>query len=87
MARYYETAESFLFFASQSLFSTTDAHLHGELAPLLGERILGRAGAGLAWMAVGVHLERGLSELLPLQCEVGGWSLSWAYRYGKSGIN
>ncbi|KAF8265536.1 hypothetical protein EI94DRAFT_1804269 [Lactarius quietus] len=94
--RYYETAESFLFFASQFLRSTTDARLHTELAPLLRERILERSGAAgdalalsmrvLAGVVVGVRLERELLELLPLQCEDGGWGPSWAYRYGKSGI-
>jgi hypothetical protein len=94
--RYYVTAECFLFFASQLLRSTTDARLQGEFAPLLRERILERAGAGgdalalsmrvLAGMVVGVRLEREVAELLPLQCEDGGWGLSWVYRYGKSGI-
>jgi len=94
--RYYETAECFLFFASQFLRANADARVHEELAPLLRERILERAGVGgdalalsmrvLAGMVVGVRLEREVAELLPLQCEDGGWGLSWAYRYGKSGI-
>lgn len=94
--RYYETAESFLFFASQFLRFTTDAHVHRVFAPLLRERIRERAGATgdalalsmrvLAGVIVGVRLERELTELLPMQCEDGGWSLSWAYRYGRSGI-
>ena len=94
--RYYETAESFLFFVSQFLRSTTDEHLHGELSPLLRERILERAGAGgdalalsmrvLAGMVVGVRLEREVAERRPLQYEDGGWGPSRLYRYGKSGI-
>ena len=94
--RYYETAECFLFFASQLLRASDDAHLHGQLAPLLRERILERAGAAgdalalsmrvLAGMAVGVRLERELAELLPLQYEDGGWGPGWIYKYGSSNI-
>jgi len=94
--RYYETAECFLFFASRLLRASTDTCLHAQLAPLLRERILERAGAAgdalalsmrvLAGMAVSVRLERELAELLPLQCEDGGWGPSWVYKYGASGV-
>ncbi|KAI9455354.1 HAD-like domain-containing protein [Lactarius psammicola] len=94
--RYYETAECFLFFSSQLLRVSADAHLHAQLAPLLRERIRERAGAAgdalalsmrvLAGMAVGVRLEHELAALLPLQCEDGGWDPSWVYKYGSSGI-
>ncbi|KAH8988053.1 HAD-like domain-containing protein [Lactarius akahatsu] len=94
--RYYETAECFLFFASQLLRASTDARLHEQLAPHLRERILERAGAAgdalalsmrvLAGMAVGVRLEREVALLLPLQCEDGGWGPDWIYKYGFSGV-
>ncbi|KAI9455353.1 HAD-like domain-containing protein [Lactarius psammicola] len=94
--RYYETAECFLFFSSQLLRVSADAHLHAQLAPLLRERICERAGAAgdalalsmrvLAGMAVGVRLEHELAALLPLQCEDGGWDPSWVYKYGSSGV-
>ncbi|KAH9041148.1 HAD-like domain-containing protein [Lactarius hengduanensis] len=94
--RYYETAECFLFFASQLLRVSTDARLHAQLAPLLRERILERAGAAgdalalsmrvLAGVAVGVRLEREVALLLPLQCEDGGWGPDWIYKYGFSGV-
>ena len=94
--RYYETAECFLFFASQLLRVSANTRLHGQLSPLLRERILERAGATgdalalsmrvLAGMAVGVRLERELAELLPLQCEDGGWGPGWIYKYGSSGV-
>ncbi|KAH8996523.1 HAD-like domain-containing protein [Lactarius hatsudake] len=94
--RYYETAECFLFFASQLLRSSTDTRLHAQLAPLLRERILERAGAAgdalalsmrvLAGIVVGVRLERELAELLPLQCEDGGWDPSWMYKYSWTGM-
>ncbi|KAH9041146.1 HAD-like domain-containing protein [Lactarius hengduanensis] len=94
--RYYETAECFLFFASQLLRSSTDTRLHAQLAPLLRERILEQAGAAgdalalsmrvLAGIVVGVRLERELAELLPLQCEDGGWDPSWMYKYSWTGM-
>ena len=94
--RYYETAECFLFFASQLMLESRDARLHGQLFPLLRERIIERAGAAgdalalsmrvLAGKAVGVRLERELAELLPLQYEDGGWGPSWVYKYGRTGI-
>ncbi len=94
--RYYETAECFLFFASQLLRSSTDARLHAQLAPLLRERILERAGAAgdalalsmrvLAGMVVGVRLEHELALLLPLQCEDGGWGPDWVYKYSWTGV-
>lgn len=37
-------------------------------------------------MVIGVCLECEVAELLPLQCEDGGWGPSWVYRYGKLGI-
>ncbi|KAH9171964.1 HAD-like domain-containing protein [Lactarius sanguifluus] len=78
------------------LRSSTDTRLHAQLAPLLRERILERAGAAgdalalsmrvLAGIVVGVRLERELAELLPLQCEDGGWDASWMYKYSWTGM-
>jgi hypothetical protein len=31
-------------------------------------------------------MERDLAALLPMQCEDGGWELSWVYKYGSSGL-
>jgi hypothetical protein len=94
--RYYETAECFLFFASRLLRTTEDASLHTQLAPLLRERILERAGTPgdalalsmrvLAGAVVGLRMEQDLAALLPLQCEDGGWDLSWVYKQGSSDI-
>jgi hypothetical protein len=94
--RYYVTAECFLFFASRLLRTTEDASLHTQLAPLLRERILERAGTPgdslalsmrvLAGAVVGLRMERDLAALLPLQCEDGGWGPSWIYKYGSSNI-
>jgi hypothetical protein len=94
--RYYETAECFLFFASRLLRTTEDASLHTRLAPLLRERILERASAPgdalalsmrvLAGAVVGLRMERDLAALLPLQCEDGGWDLSWVYKQGSPDI-
>ncbi|KAH9025493.1 HAD-like domain-containing protein [Lactarius hengduanensis] len=88
--RYYETAECFLFFASQLLRVSTDARLHAQLAPLLRERILERAGAAgdalalsmrvLAGVAVGVRLEREVALLLPLHgVKIGNRGLTTAF--------
>ena len=93
--RYYETAESFLFFAARLLRTARDdAALQTRLAPLLRERVLERAGYPgdalalamrvLAGAAVGLRMERDLAALLPLQCEDGGWEPSLVYRYGSS---
>ena len=94
--RYYETAECFLFFASQLLRATSDSTLHARLAPLLRTRILERTGAAgdalalamrvLAGSVVGLRLENDLAQLLPLQHEDGGWGPGWMYKYGSSNI-
>ena len=94
--RYYETAECFLYFASQLLLATSDAPLHARLAPLLRTRILERAGANgdalalamrvLAGIVVGLRLEQDLAQLLPLQLEDGGWGPGWMYKYGSANI-
>ena len=94
--RYYETAECFLFFASKLLLSTSDTTLHARLVPLLRTRILERAGASgdalslamrvLAGSVVGLRLEQDLTQLLPLQCEDGGWGPGWMYKYGSANI-
>ncbi|KAI9437689.1 HAD-like domain-containing protein [Lactarius indigo] len=94
--RYYETAECFLFFASQLLCSSTDARLHEQLAPLLRERILEQAGAAgdalalsmrvLAGIIVDVRLECEVAKLLPLQREDGGWGPSSVYKFGLSDV-
>jgi hypothetical protein len=94
--RYYETPECFLFFASKLLLATSDATLHARLVPLLRSRILERAGASgdalalamrvLAGTVVGLRLEQDLAQLLPLQCEDGGWGPGWMYKYGSADI-
>ena len=94
--RYYETAECFLFFASKLLLSTSDTTLHARLVPLLRTRILERTGASgdalslamrvLAGTVVGLRLEQDLTQLLPLQCEDGGWGPGWMYKYGSADI-
>lgn len=96
--RYYSTPESFLFFLSRFIGSTTT---HPELGqyftPLLRERIQERIGAEgdalalamriLVCRAVGLRDEIDLRALLPLQCDDGGWEASWIYKYGSSGIS
>jgi len=94
--RYYETAECFLFFSARLLHKVRDEAVHARLAHLLRERVLEREGSSgdalalamrvLVGAAVGLRLERDLRELLPLQCEDGGWGPSWIYKYGSSGI-
>ena len=93
--RSYETPECFLFFAARLLRITHDAPLHARLTPLLHARILERAGCPgdalalamrvLAGAAVDLRMERDLEALLPLQCEDGGWELSWLYKLHTSG--
>ena len=80
--RYYQTAESFLFFFSQLLphLPRTNTHTH---SPPLRARILERAGAPgdtlapamrlLAGMKVGVRLDHELGEIR-MQEEDGGWA-------------
>ena len=93
--RSYETPECFLFFAARLLRIAHDAPLHARLAPLLRARILERTGFPgdalalamrvLAGAAVDLRMERDLEVLLPLQCEDGGWELSWLYKLHTSG--
>ncbi|TFK44736.1 Haloacid dehalogenase-like hydrolase-domain-containing protein [Crucibulum laeve] len=94
--RYYQTAECFLFFVSRLLSSTGDADLHALLKPLLRERIQERIGADgdalalamriLVCDSIGIRDDVDFRALLPLQCEDGGWEISWIYKYGSSGI-
>ena len=94
--RYYETAECFLFFIARFLQNVRDEALHVRIAELLRERVLERSGCSgdalalamrvLAGAAVGLRMERDLAALLPLQCEDGGWRLSWVYRHGSSDV-
>jgi hypothetical protein len=94
--RFYETPECFLFFSARLLrIATHDAALHARLASLLRERILERAGFPgdalalamrvLAGAALDLRMERDLEALLPLQCEDGGWEVSWFYKLHGSG--
>ena len=65
-----------------------------RLAPLLRACVLERTGCPgdalalsmcvLVGAAVGLHMERDLKALLPLQCEDGGWEASWVYRLPTS---
>ena len=96
--RYYSTPESFLFFLSRFIVSSSS---HPELdqyfTPLLKERIQERIGAEgdalalamriLVCRTVGLKDEIDLRALLPLQCDDGGWEASWIYKYGSSGIS
>jgi hypothetical protein len=93
--RSYETPECFFFFAARLLRIANDAPLRARLAPLLRARILERAGRPgdalalamrvLAGAAVDLRMDRDLEALLLLQCEDGGWELSWIYRLHTSG--
>ncbi|TFY83564.1 hypothetical protein EWM64_g453 [Hericium alpestre] len=94
--RYYETAECFLYFLSRLLETAKDAKLNALLKPLLKERLQERIGASgdalalamrvLACATVGVPDEMDMRQLLPLQCEDGGWPAGWVYKYGSSGV-
>lgn len=97
--RFYQTAESFLFFFSRLLPylpRTNTSTSTNTLSPLLRARILERAGAPgdalalsmrlLAGMMVGLRLERDLVEMLRMQEEDGGWAPCWIYKYGSSGV-
>ena len=94
--RFYDTPECFLFFSARLLrIGAHDAALHARLAPLLRARILERAGFPgdafalamrvLAGAALDLGMERDLEALLPLQCEDGGWEVSWFYKLHGSG--
>ncbi|KAA1473914.1 HAD-like protein [Dentipellis sp. KUC8613] len=94
--RYYETAECFLYFLSRLLETAKDDKLDALLKPLLKERLQERIGASgdalalamrvVACATVGIPNEMDLRQLLPLQCEDGGWPAGWVYKYGSSGV-
>ncbi|KAI0058103.1 HAD-like protein [Artomyces pyxidatus] len=94
--RYYQTAESFLFFVSRLLLSSNDEELHTRLKPLLKERLQERIGSSadslalamriIACASLGIRDEVDLRQLLPLQMEDGGWDASGVYKYGSSGV-
>jgi hypothetical protein len=81
-ARYYETAECFLFLSARLLRSTQDVALHSRLAPLMCVRVVERAGRPgdalalsmrvLTGAAVCLRMGRDLEALQPLQYEDGG---------------
>ncbi|KAK7064910.1 alpha-D-glucose-1-phosphate phosphatase YihX [Favolaschia claudopus] len=94
--RYYANAECFLFFVVRLLLSTDNVALHGDLTPLLKERLQERIGIPgdaaqlamriIACASVGLRDDLDLSALLKFQCEDGSFELSWTYRYPSSGI-
>lgn len=87
--RYY-TAEDFLFLLTRLIGCSDSLDLHG-LVPLLKERIQERVGTGgdalalamriLTCQFVGIRNEADLRDLLPLQCDDGGWEIGWMYKY------
>ncbi|KAK7008124.1 alpha-D-glucose-1-phosphate phosphatase YihX [Favolaschia claudopus] len=93
--RYYANAECFLFFVVRLLLSTDNVALHGDLTPLLKERLQERIGIPgdaaqlamriIACASVGLRDDLDLSALLKFQCEDGSFELSWTYRYPSSG--
>ncbi|KAH7926721.1 HAD-like protein [Leucogyrophana mollusca] len=95
--RYYATPECFLYFIGRLLETSSDAHLHAFLKPLLRERTIERIGAEgdslalamriLLCVNLGIKNEVDVRTLLPLQCEDGGWEIGWIYKYGSSGIS
>ncbi|KAJ6455227.1 HAD-like domain-containing protein [Mycena sanguinolenta] len=94
--RYYETAESFLYFLSRFLLASSDTDMYTDLAPLLKERLQERIGVNgdalqlamriSACASLGLRDDVDLGTLLTLQREDGGWEIGWMYKYGSSGI-
>ena len=93
--RYY-FRECVLYFIARLLETSDDKHLHDTLEDLLRERIQELTGApgdaiALAFRVVtcaslGVRNEIDMRNLLPMQCEDGGWEIGYIYRYGISGM-
>ena len=93
--RYY-FRECVLYFIARLLETSDDKHLHDTLEDLLRERVQELTGApgdaiALAFRVVtcaslGVRNEIDMRNLLPMQCEDGGWEIGYIYRYGISGM-
>ncbi|OBZ67213.1 hypothetical protein A0H81_12852 [Grifola frondosa] len=93
--RYY-FAECFLYFTGRLLAASDDAYLHEQLEDLLRERLtelMGAPGDAIALAmrivtcaSLGISDDLDMRNLLPLQCEDGGWEIGWIYRYGISGM-
>ncbi|EJF65408.1 hypothetical protein DICSQDRAFT_144065 [Dichomitus squalens LYAD-421 SS1] len=93
--RYY-FRECVLYFIARLLETSDDKHLHDTLEDLLRERVQELIGApgdaiALAFRVVtcatlGVRNEIDMRNLLPMQCEDGGWEVGYICRYGISGM-
>ncbi|KAI1784097.1 HAD-like domain-containing protein [Ganoderma leucocontextum] len=93
--RYY-FRECVLYFIARLLEASDDRHLHETLEDLLRERVqelIGAPGDAIALAfrvatcaSVGVRNEIDMRNLLPMQCEDGGWEIGYIYRYGISGM-
>ncbi|KAI0310794.1 HAD-like domain-containing protein [Amylostereum chailletii] len=95
--RYYETAESFLYFLGRLLKMTANGDVHRLFPSLLKERLQERIGAPgdalalamriVACATVGIRDEIDLRRLLAMQHEDGSWGPGGVYKYGSSGIS
>ncbi|TFK28266.1 HAD-like protein [Coprinopsis marcescibilis] len=86
---YYVYPEYFLYAITRVLSSTNDSVLHCKFTPILKECVrerMGVTGDALALAMrivvcnfVGIRNEIDLRTLRKLQCEDGGWEMSWVY--------
>ncbi|KAG7442314.1 uncharacterized protein BT62DRAFT_996689 [Guyanagaster necrorhizus] len=96
-SRYYETAESFLFFLYRFIGGCDNPATHSRFYPLLKERVMewiGTEGDGLALAMrlivckfTDVKNDIDLQTLRGLQREDGGWDTGLIYKYGSSGLS
>ncbi|KAG7442323.1 HAD-like protein [Guyanagaster necrorhizus] len=96
-SRYYETAESFLFFLYRFIGGCDNPVTHSRFYPLLKERVMERIGTEGDGLALAMRLivcnftdvknDIDLQTLRGLQREDGGWDTGLIYKYGSSGLS
>lgn len=94
--RYYPSPDCCLGFIGRLLRSSSDAHLHMTLGPLLKSRVRERVGLGGSALELamristctqmGINCENDRRALLDMQCEDGSWEAGWMYQYGTSKV-
>ncbi|KAG7442272.1 uncharacterized protein BT62DRAFT_442952 [Guyanagaster necrorhizus] len=96
-SRYYETAESFLFFLYRFIGDCDNPAIHSRFYPLLKESVMERIGTEGDGLALAMRLivcnftdvknDIDLQTLRGLQPEDGGWDTGLIYKYGSSGLS
>jgi hypothetical protein len=93
---YYIHPEYFLYAIVRFLEKATDSSIHSRFIPVLRQCVQERIGVPgdalsiamriVVCNYVGIRNDVDMEKLLQLQCEDGGWEMSWVYRLPSRGF-